>query len=131
MATVNDRRWKVDKATGQKVRTSYDGDQPYQVQWRKYRRVDLSGSTSARDESYYTNHIEPTFAAVPLAAIDLDFLTAWIAELVRKVASRAGHASVATVFDRYGHLLPGREEGVMDASMPGRPPRRRRATCGR
>lgn len=26
----------------------------------------------------------------------------------------AGHSSVATVFDRYGHLFPGGEDPVMD-----------------
>lgn len=27
----------------------------------------------------------------------------------------AGHSSVATVLDRYGHLLPGQEDRVTDA----------------
>lgn len=27
----------------------------------------------------------------------------------------AGHSSVATVFDRYGHLFPGGEDPVMDS----------------
>ncbi|MCB0908767.1 MAG: tyrosine-type recombinase/integrase [Nocardioidaceae bacterium] len=33
----------------------------------------------------------------------------------KEVADRAGHSSVVTVLDRYGHLLPGHEEGVNDA----------------
>lgn len=33
----------------------------------------------------------------------------------KAIATRAGHASVATVLDRYGHLLPGHEEAVDDA----------------
>lgn len=33
----------------------------------------------------------------------------------KEVAARAGHASVVTVLDRYGHLLPGTEERVTDA----------------
>ena len=32
----------------------------------------------------------------------------------KEVAGRAGHASVVTVLDRYGHLLPGHEEEVND-----------------
>ena len=30
----------------------------------------------------------------------------------KEVAARAGHSSVVTVLDRYGHLLPGTEERV-------------------
>ena len=33
----------------------------------------------------------------------------------KEVAVRAGHSSVATVLDRYGHLLPGTEDAVNDA----------------
>jgi integrase len=33
----------------------------------------------------------------------------------KEVASRAGHSSVVTVLDRYGHLLPGSEDRVNDA----------------
>jgi integrase len=33
----------------------------------------------------------------------------------KEIATWAGHASVATVLDRYGHLLPGHEERVTDA----------------
>jgi integrase len=33
----------------------------------------------------------------------------------KEIAARAGHTSVATVLDRYGHLLPGGEEKVTDA----------------
>jgi integrase len=32
-----------------------------------------------------------------------------------EIARRAGHSSVVTVLDRYGHLLPGTEERVTDA----------------
>ncbi len=40
----------------------------------------------------------------------------WIAAdaNVKEVATWAGHASVSTVLDRYGHLLPGREDRVME-----------------
>jgi len=40
----------------------------------------------------------------------------------KEVAVRAGHSSVVTVLDRYGHLLPGHEEGVnaaLDAMATG------------
>lgn len=33
----------------------------------------------------------------------------------KEVAARAGHTSVVTVLDRYGHLLPGHEDKVNDA----------------
>jgi len=33
----------------------------------------------------------------------------------KEIAARAGHTSVTTVLDRYGHLLPGGEERVTDA----------------
>ena len=33
----------------------------------------------------------------------------------KEVAVRASHASVVTVLDRYGHLLPGTEDRVNDA----------------
>jgi integrase len=41
----------------------------------------------------------------------------WIAAKAspKEVAARAGHASIVTVFDRYGHLLPGHEDAVNDA----------------
>lgn len=43
-------------------------------------------------------------------------VTFWIAAGAspKEVATWAGHSSVATVFDRYGHLLPGQEDKVMD-----------------
>jgi integrase len=33
----------------------------------------------------------------------------------KEIAVRAGHTSVSTVLDRYGHLLPGHEDKVNDA----------------
>ena len=41
----------------------------------------------------------------------------WIAAQAspNEIATWAGHSSVATVLDRYGHLLPGHEERVTDA----------------
>jgi integrase len=33
----------------------------------------------------------------------------------KEIAARAGHTSVVTVLDRYGHLLPGHEDKVNDA----------------
>ncbi len=41
----------------------------------------------------------------------------WIAAgaSVNEIARRAGHASVVTVLDRYGHLLPGTEDRLTDA----------------
>ena len=41
----------------------------------------------------------------------------WIASKAdpKQVATWAGHSSVATVMDRYGHFLPDREEHVMDS----------------
>jgi hypothetical protein len=40
----------------------------------------------------------------------------WIAAgaTPKEVAARAGHTSVVTALDRYGHLLPGSEERVTD-----------------
>ena len=40
----------------------------------------------------------------------------------REIAARAGHSSVVTVLDRYGHLLPGSEDKVnaaLDAMASG------------
>lgn len=44
-------------------------------------------------------------------------VTFWIAAGAspKEVATWAGHSSVATVLDRYGHLLPGHEDRVTDA----------------
>jgi integrase len=44
-------------------------------------------------------------------------ISLWIAADAspKEIAARAGHASVATVLDRYGHLLPGSEDRVNDA----------------
>lgn len=44
-------------------------------------------------------------------------VTFWIAAgaSVKEVATWAGHSSVATVLDRYGHLLPGQEDRVTEA----------------
>jgi integrase len=41
----------------------------------------------------------------------------WIAAgaTPNEIARRAGHSSVTTVLDRYGHLLPGSEDAVTDA----------------
>jgi hypothetical protein len=33
----------------------------------------------------------------------------------KEIAAWAGHSSVSTILDVYGHLLPGTEEPVMDA----------------
>lgn len=33
----------------------------------------------------------------------------------KEIARRAGHASVVTVLNRYGHLLPGEEDRVTEA----------------
>lgn len=56
---------------------------------------------------------------VPLRPHDLRHtaVTLWLAAgaSAKEVAVWAGHASVATVLDRYGHLLPGQEERVTDA----------------
>lgn len=44
-------------------------------------------------------------------------ISLWIAAGAspKEIATRAGHTSVATVLDRYGHLLPGSEDRVNDA----------------
>lgn len=44
-------------------------------------------------------------------------VTLWIAAGAdpKQVATWAGHSSVVTVLDRYGHLLPGHEDKVVDA----------------
>lgn len=46
--------------------------------------VDLRASSRARDESYFRNHIAPTFGDTPLAAINHAAITGWVAELVAK-----------------------------------------------
>jgi integrase len=55
----------------------------------------------------------------PLRAHDLRHtaVALWIAAGAspKEIAARAGHSSVVTVLDRYGHLLPGSEERVTDA----------------
>lgn len=55
----------------------------------------------------------------PLRAHDLRHtaVALWIAAGAspKEIAVRAGHSSVVTVLDRYGHLLPGSEEKVTDA----------------
>jgi integrase len=43
--------------------------------------VDQRPSTRARDESYYRNHVAPTFGALPLGAIDHLSVRDWIATL--------------------------------------------------
>jgi len=64
----------------------------------------------------------PAIAAAgvaPLRVHDLRHtaVALWIAAGAspKEVADRAGHRSVVTVLDRYGHLLPGTEERVNDA----------------
>jgi integrase len=56
---------------------------------------------------------------VPLRPHDLRHtcVAIWIAGGAnpKEIATWAGHASVSTVLDRYGHLLDGQEERVMDA----------------
>jgi integrase len=55
----------------------------------------------------------------PLRAHDLRHTAVafWIAAGAspKEIAARAGHSSVVTVLDRYGHLLPGSEDRVTDA----------------
>lgn len=43
--------------------------------------VDLRPSTQARDQSYYRNHVEPTFGSFPIRAIDHLTVREWIAAL--------------------------------------------------
>ena len=56
---------------------------------------------------------------VPLRVHDLRHtaVALWIAAgaTPTEIAARAGHTSVVTVLDRYGHLLPGSEDRVTDA----------------
>jgi len=50
----------------------------------------------------------------------------------KEVAGRAGHSSVVTVLDRYGHLLPGHEDEVndrLDAMARGAMPARSGVVC--
>jgi integrase len=62
----------------------------------------------------------------------------WIAAgaSVNEIARRAGHTSVVTVLDRYGHLLPGTEDKVtaaldeMAGQVPGRVSRTARPSGG-
>jgi integrase len=43
--------------------------------------VDLRPSTRARDESYWRNHVKPTFGDLPLSAIDHQAIAQWVADL--------------------------------------------------
>lgn len=43
--------------------------------------VNLRPSSRARDESYYRNHVAPTFDALPLAAIEHQAVANWVADL--------------------------------------------------
>lgn len=65
--------------------------------WRKS-RVDLRVSTQARDDTYYKNHIQGRFAAVPLASVDREMLREWVAELNAKgLAPATVHKAVQLV----------------------------------
>lgn len=98
-------------------------------------RVNLRPSTLAPDDFVFTapagGHVRlasfrrrlwnPAVTAAGIAplrihdmrhtAVDLRITTR---ACPNEVARRAGHASAATVHDRYGHLLPGTEEQVTD-----------------
>ena len=50
--------------------------------------VDLRPSTRARDESYYRNHVEPTFGSLQLRAIDHLLVREWIAALSASAAAQ-------------------------------------------
>lgn len=65
---------------------------------------------------------QPATAAAGVAGLRLHDLrhtavALWIAAGAspKEIAARAGHSSVVTVLDRYGHLLPGTEDKVNDA----------------
>jgi integrase len=67
----------------------------------------------------YWNPAVKAAGLAPLRPHDLRHtaVALWIAAGAspKEVATRAGHSSVVTVLDRYGHLLPGSEERVNDA----------------
>ncbi len=71
--------------------------------WRP--AVEAAGLGATKDRRTLTPH-DLRHTAVAL----------WIAAgaSVKEIATWAGHASVVSVLDRYGHLLPGQEDRVTD-----------------
>jgi integrase len=59
------------------------GKQPMREWYEEWwpRRTELRPSTVARDESYYRVHVLPAFGDLPLAVIDYELVTGWVAEL--------------------------------------------------
>lgn len=75
-----------------------------------------------RASLFRTRHWEPAVKESKLAPLRIHDLrhtavAMWIAAGAspKEIAARAGHTSVVTVLDRYGHLLPGSEDRVTDA----------------
>jgi len=95
---------------------------------------------SLRAGSFRSRFWNPATTAASLSGFRIHDLrhtavSLWIAHgaPAKQVQVWAGHRSVATVFDRYGHLLPGNEEPVMNSlngAAAGRP-RLRVLTGGR
>jgi integrase len=95
----------------------------YWTSWREA-RVDLRASTTARDDSYYRNHIEPTFGRAALGAIDRQMLRKWIAELVAKgLAPKTVHQAFNLVSQTLGeaaaeHLITANPAADMRKTLP-------------
>lgn len=77
---------------------------------------------SIRAGSFRSRYWKPATEQAGLAGLRMHDLrhtavSLWIAHgaTPKQVQVWAGHRSVATVFDRYGHLFPGGEESVMDS----------------
>ena len=70
-----------------------------------------------RDRQVAAEHAHPMTASMAMQRRHI--LTSTLATRAgaspTEIATRAGHSSVLTVLDRYGHLLPGSGEHVTDA----------------
>ena len=80
------------------------------------------GMRSSMSPAGVDNNRDPAVDAANLAPLrphDLRHtaVALWIAAGAspKEIATRAGHTSIVTVLDRYGHLLPGHEDKVNDA----------------
>lgn len=79
-------RWERDQLSSRDDGTWVDqrlGRQPLRAWFDEWwpTRTDLRPSTTARDDSYYRNHVLPRFGELPLVSIDYQVITRWVAEL--------------------------------------------------
>ncbi len=81
-----------------------------------------AGGSAIRAGSFRSRFWVPALARADLTGLRMHDLrhtavSTWIAHgaSAKEVQVWAGHSSLATVFDRYGHLFPGGEDPVMDS----------------